>query len=69
MGDFEYGSSIDIEAANTNITVVGNGAVFDAGQNDRFFYVGANATMTISNVTMQNGFGVNTTADRRRHCH
>ena len=63
MGDFECGSSIDIEVANTDITVLGNGAVFDAGQDGRFFYVSAvSAILAISNVTTQNGFGVNAAA-------
>ena len=39
MGDFKRGSCINIEADNTGISIVGSGAVFDAGKTDRFFYV------------------------------
>jgi predicted outer membrane repeat protein len=58
MGDFKRGSCINIEADNTDISIVGNGAVFDAGKTDRFFYVAPrvlSTTLVISNVTMQNG--------------
>jgi hypothetical protein len=41
--------------ANTSITIVGNGAVFDAGGKDRFFIVGDAVALVMSNVTLQNG--------------
>jgi predicted outer membrane repeat protein len=55
MAGFQSGSCIDIETAHTAITIVGNGAVFDAGGKDRFFTVGQAVTLVMSNVTLQNG--------------
>jgi predicted outer membrane repeat protein len=39
----------------TTITIVGNGAIFDAGGKDRFFYVGDAVALVMSNVTLQKG--------------
>jgi predicted outer membrane repeat protein len=57
MAGFQLGSSIDIgdHTAQTSITIVGNGAVFDAGGKDRFFGV-SYYMLVMSNVTMQNGW-------------
>jgi hypothetical protein len=70
MADFKEGSCIKIEADNTDITIAGNGAVFDAGKMDRFFYVARvlSTTLVISNVTMQNGnYTYAFPPGRRRH--
>jgi hypothetical protein len=45
----------------TDITIVGNGAVFDAKGKDYFFRVGYNVAFVMSNVTLQNGYGVQQT--------
>jgi hypothetical protein len=58
MTGFQSGSAINIKTAmtaNTAITIVGNGAVFDAGGKDRFFYVDQAVALVMSNVTLQNG--------------
>jgi hypothetical protein len=55
MTGFETGSAINIKTAQTAITIVGNGAVFDAGDKDRFFYVEKDVALVMSNVTFQNG--------------
>ena len=48
-------SCINMETAQTVITIVGNAAVFDAGGKDQFFYVGDAVELVMSNVTLQNG--------------
>jgi hypothetical protein len=65
MTDFQSGSAIRIRTAQTAITIVGNGAVFDAGGKDRFFCLctgsssshtgGDGVALVMSNVTLQNG--------------
>jgi hypothetical protein len=58
MTGFQHGSAIDMKAAQTAITIVGNGAVFNAGGNfprDRFFNVYQAVALVMSNVTLQNG--------------
>jgi predicted outer membrane repeat protein len=55
MTGFQSGSAIDIETAQTAITIVGNGAIFDAGGKDRFFIVGQAVVLVMSNVTLQSG--------------
>jgi hypothetical protein len=58
MAGFTRGSQITLSAANTDITLVGNGAVFDGGQRARFFAVGSggaeNIKLVMSNVVMKN---------------
>jgi hypothetical protein len=48
-------SNIEMDTANTAITIVGNGAVFDAGGKDCFFSVYQAVALVMSNVTLQNG--------------
>jgi predicted outer membrane repeat protein len=55
MTGFQSGSYIDIDTAQTAITIVGNAAVFDAGGKDRFFIVEPAVALVMSNVTLQNG--------------
>ena len=55
MTGFQSGSAIYIRTAHTAITIVGNGAVFDAGGKDCFFSVGDAVALVMSNVTLQNG--------------
>jgi hypothetical protein len=55
MTGFQSGSCIDISTTQTAGTIVGNGAVFDAGGKDRFFYVKQAVALVMSNVTLQNG--------------
>jgi hypothetical protein len=57
MTGFQSGSSINIKTAQTAITIVGNGAVFDAGGKgmEYFFRVGDAVELVMSNVTLQNG--------------
>jgi hypothetical protein len=55
MTGFKSGSAIDMQTAQTAITIVGNGAVFDAGGKDNFFYVRNAVALVMSNVTLQNG--------------
>jgi hypothetical protein len=56
MTGFQSGSHIEITTAQTAITIVGNGAVFDAGGKDNFFRVfGQTTALVMSNVTLQNG--------------
>jgi predicted outer membrane repeat protein len=62
MTGFQSGSCIDIDTAQTSITIVGNGAVFDAAGKDGFFDMGCSAPTTcgavvMSNVTLQNSGG------------
>jgi predicted outer membrane repeat protein len=59
MTGFQHGSCIEVQTAQTAITIVGNGAVFDAGGKDRFFTVEQAAALVISNVALQNGFSYN----------
>jgi hypothetical protein len=67
MTGFQSGSSIHISTAQTAITIVGNGAVFDAGGKGgfyrSFFYVGSYdeqaMVLVMSNVTLQNGNAYN----------
>jgi hypothetical protein len=62
MTGFQSGSAIDMLTAETAITIVGNGAVFDAAGKDnctykclrRLFYVGPAVALMMSNVTLQN---------------
>jgi hypothetical protein len=46
-----------VMTAQTSITIVGNGAVFDAGGKTYFFFVDTAVTLVMSNVTLQNGSG------------
>jgi hypothetical protein len=56
MAAFQSGSAIWIQTAQTAITIVGNGAVFDAGGKDFFFNVyDQAAALVMSNVALQNG--------------
>jgi hypothetical protein len=55
MTGFQSGSHIDMKTANTAITIVGNGAVFDAGGKDCFFTVGHAVALVMSNVMLKNG--------------
>jgi hypothetical protein len=55
MTGFQSGSSIHITTAQTAITIVGNGAIFDAGGKDNFFDVYQAVALVMSNVTLQNG--------------
>jgi parallel beta-helix repeat protein len=55
MTGFQRGSTIGIGTAKTVITIVGNGAVFDAVDKDQFFWVEQGAALVMSNVTLQNG--------------
>jgi hypothetical protein len=57
MTGFQDGSAIDIDTAKTAITIVGNGAVFDAGGKDRLFVLHWGVTLVMSHVTLQNGVG------------
>jgi hypothetical protein len=55
-----YTAGIIIDTAYTKVTIVGNGATFDAkgtpSYNNYFFFkVGEKATLAMSNVTLQNG--------------
>jgi predicted outer membrane repeat protein len=54
-----FSSAIVMQTAQTAITIVGNGAVFDAGRKDYFFWVGnavvPHVALVMSNVTLQNG--------------
>jgi hypothetical protein len=51
-----YGSAIDTNVENTAITIRGNGAVFGAGGQGRFFLVYASTcALAISNATTQHG--------------
>jgi hypothetical protein len=56
-----FSSYIEISTAHTAITIVGNGAVFDAEGKGNFFYVhlsnfdAAERVLVMSNVTLQNG--------------
>ena len=50
-----FSSYINMYTAQTVITIVGNGAVFDAGGKGYFFYVGDAVELVMSNVTLQNG--------------
>jgi predicted outer membrane repeat protein len=62
MTGFQSAPSIDMQTAKTAITIVGNGAVLDAGRNNtanRFFVVGSSVALVMSNVTLQNGYTVN----------
>jgi hypothetical protein len=62
MAGFQSGSAISIGTAETAITIVGNGAVFDTGGGtggkDRFFLVEQAAALVMSNVTLQNAVRV-----------
>jgi hypothetical protein len=53
MGGFK---EILISTAKTHITIIGNGATFDANYDGRFFTIGKDVTMVISNVTLTNGY-------------
>jgi predicted outer membrane repeat protein len=44
-----------MQTAQTAITIMGNGAVFDAGGKDNFFNVEQAVALVMSNVTLQNG--------------
>jgi predicted outer membrane repeat protein len=59
MAGFQHGSATVISTAQTFITIVGNGAVFDARWKDNFFFVGDGVNnavaLVMSNVTLQNG--------------
>jgi hypothetical protein len=50
-----FSSYIHMQTAQTSITIVGNGAVFDAGGKDRFFWVDKAVALVMTNVTLQNG--------------
>jgi hypothetical protein len=50
-----FSSHIGIGTAQTSITIVGNGAVFDAGNLEYFFFVGPAVALAMSNVTLKNG--------------
>jgi hypothetical protein len=50
-----FSSAIDMTTAKTAITIMGNGAVFDAGGKDNFFNVYPLVALVMSNVTLQNG--------------
>jgi hypothetical protein len=56
MTGFQDGSCIDITTAQTAITIVGNGAVFDAGGKDKLFNVYPTVSLEMSNVTLQNAY-------------
>jgi serine/threonine protein kinase len=53
------GSHVSIDTAYTNVTVIGNGATFDAQNHGRFFEVGKKAMLAMSNVMLRNGFAFN----------
>jgi hypothetical protein len=58
MTGFQSGSHINMQTAKTAITIVGNGAVFDARGKDSFFIVGGgfrDVALVMSNVILQNG--------------
>jgi predicted outer membrane repeat protein len=55
MTGFQSGSQIYIGTAQTTITIVGNGAVFDARGGGIFFVVHDAVALVMSNVTLQNG--------------
>jgi hypothetical protein len=50
-----YTAAINISTAYTNVTIIGNGATFDANEHGRFFEVGEKALLAMSNVTLLNG--------------
>jgi predicted outer membrane repeat protein len=54
-GDPLWTNQIEITTAHTSITIVGNGAVFDAGGKYYFFRVYQAVELVMSNVTLQNG--------------
>jgi predicted outer membrane repeat protein len=47
---------IEVTGATTSITIIGNGAVFDAAKRGRFFHLDKNATLVVANVTLKNGY-------------
>jgi hypothetical protein len=47
--------SIEPETPGTAIIIEGHGATFDGASYNSFFYLGAKVSLTIRNVTMQNG--------------
>jgi hypothetical protein len=52
MAGFQSDSAIAMHTAHTAITIVGNGAVFDAGGKGRFFYVDQAVALVMSNVAL-----------------
>jgi predicted outer membrane repeat protein len=56
MTGFQWDSSINIATAQTAITIVGNGAVFDAAGKANFFNVFQAVALVMSDVTLQNGY-------------
>jgi hypothetical protein len=60
--DCNYNSSVDnyIEIVNgQDVTVHANGAICNAQQGGRFFYVRGGATLTLNGMTLKNGSGYN----------
>jgi hypothetical protein len=55
MTGFQSDSHIDMQTAKTAITIVGNGAVFDAGGKAAFFSIGPAVALVMSNVMLKNG--------------
>lgn len=52
--DCNYDSEIAI-LNGTNVTILGNGARLDAGGKGRFFYVNADASLTLDSLTLKSG--------------
>jgi hypothetical protein len=52
-----YNSQISIHAG-TNATIHGNGAVLDAAQKGRFFYVYSGAALALDHLELRNGYAV-----------
>jgi hypothetical protein len=66
MTGFKNGSAISMSTADTHITMVGNGVVFESQMGngsgwewgDRFFSVGKGVALVMSNMTLQKGFNL-----------
>ena len=50
-----------INLTKVDVTVVGQGAVLDAGKNGSFFYIASSASLTLKNMTLQNGGWIDAT--------